>query len=207
MVSSAMSYNYENQFPTENFSLNNIQLTLLIVGLVEFLLLHLLTDRKRIYNFFLGFQSSIQSQLISSNDYKDQAGTKDRDFELSTKQEKRVDQSVSRGDVDIVLRSLGMFCNSDEAKLPASLDANDLFNLFEEENPSLDEVKEAFDVFDNNRDGFIDAKELQKVLCTLGLKEGSQMENCTRMIRVFDQNGDGRMDFDEFVKFMETSLC
>ncbi|KAI3462929.1 hypothetical protein Pfo_019592 [Paulownia fortunei] len=200
-----MSHNYENQFPIENFSLNSIQLTVLIVGLVEFLLLHILIDRKRIYNFFLGFQSSIQSQLISSNE--DQAGMKDRDFEPSTKQEKRVDQSVSRGDVDIVLRSLGMFCNSDIAKLPARLDANDLLNLFEEENPSLNEVKEAFDVFDYNRDGFIDAKELQKVLCALGLKEGSEMENCRRMIGLFDENGDGRIDFDEFVKFMEISLC
>ncbi|KAK6153003.1 hypothetical protein DH2020_012642 [Rehmannia glutinosa] len=190
-----MSHNYVNQFPIENFSLNSIQLTVLILGLVEFLLLNLLIDSKNIYNFFLGFQS----QLINYSN--------DKDCEPNTKQEKRVDNISSRGEIDIVLRSFGMFCNSDEEKVTASMDANDLFNLFEEENPSLDEVKEAFDVFDNNRDGFIDAMELQKVLCALGLNEGLEMENCQRMIGVFDENGDGRIDFDEFVKFMESSFC
>ncbi|KAL0461622.1 UNVERIFIED_CONTAM: putative calcium-binding protein CML46 [Sesamum latifolium] len=196
-----MSHYEVNQFPVEHFSLNNIQLTVLIVGLVEFLLLQLLIDRKRIHNFFLGLRSSTQSQLIGPDGSKHQA-----DFKPSDKQEKRVDQSVSRGEVEIVLRSLGV-CNSYEAKVPARLDADDLFNLFEVENPNMEEVKEAFDVFDSNRDGFIDAEELQKVLCALGLKEGSEMENCRRMIGLFDENGDGRIDFDEFVKFMESSLC
>ncbi|KAI3452292.1 hypothetical protein Pfo_008957 [Paulownia fortunei] len=194
-----MSLSNLNQFPVRDISLNvnSIQLTLLIVGLVQFLLLHILLDRKRISSFFLGFQS----QLLSSDYRNDHANsTKNRD-------EKRVDyQSVCRGEVEMVLRSLGMFCNAEGAKLPARLDADDLFNIFEERNPSLDEVKEAFDVFDNNRDGFIDAKKLQKVLCALGLKEGSEMENCRRMIGVFDENGDGRIDFDEFVKFMENSF-
>ncbi|KAL0431721.1 UNVERIFIED_CONTAM: putative calcium-binding protein CML46 [Sesamum radiatum] len=158
-----MSHYEVNQFPIEHFSLNSIQLTVLIVGLVEFLLLQLLIDRKRIHNFFLGLRTSTQSQLIGPDGSKHQA-----DFKPSDKQEKRVDQM---------------------------------------ENPNLEEVKEAFDVFDSNRDGFIDAEELQKVLCALGLKEGSEMENCRRMIGLFDENGDGRIDFDEFVKFMESSLC
>ncbi|KAL0395638.1 UNVERIFIED_CONTAM: putative calcium-binding protein CML46 [Sesamum calycinum] len=150
---------------------------------------------------FLGTSVPTQSQLIGPDGSKHQA-----DFKPSDKQEKRVDQSVNRGEVEIVLRSLGMCCNSYETKVPARLDADDLFNLFEEENPNLEEVKEAFDVFDSNRDGFIDAEELQKVLCALGLKEGSEMENCRRMIGMFDENGDGRIDFDEFVKFMEVWL-
>lgn len=201
-----MSPNYmKKQFPSENFSLNDIELILLIVGLFEFFLIHLLTDSKKNPLFlFSGLQSSIQSQLTSSNDSKD---TKESVFDSSIDQAKRVDQSVSSGDVDIVLRSLGMTCNPDEFKFPVKLDADDIFNLFEEQNPSLDELKEAFDVFDENRDGFIDAEELQKVLCALRLTEGSELENCTKMIGMFDENGDGRMDFDEFVKFMEDSLC
>lgn len=202
-ILSAMPYNYVNQFPIENFSLNTLQLTFLVVGLVEFVLLNFLIDTKWVYSFFSGFRSSVKSPLISSNVSEDQAGEKDRDFN----QEKRVDTSVSRGDIDIVLRSLGMLADSDETRpLPESLDAGDLLNMFEEENPSLDEVKEAFDVFDDNRDGFIDEKELQKVLCHLGLKEGLEMENCRRMIRMFDENGDGRIDFEEFVKFMEANF-
>ncbi|XVE83761.1 hypothetical protein DITRI_Ditri16bG0112500 [Diplodiscus trichospermus] len=76
-----------------------------------------------------------------------------------------------------------------------------------EEEPSLEEVKQAFDVFDVNKDGFIDAEELQRVLCILGLKEGLKMENCIKMIKTFDKNGDDRIDFQEFVKFMENSFC
>ncbi|KAK9200666.1 hypothetical protein WN944_015864 [Citrus x changshan-huyou] len=78
--------------------------------------------------------------------------------------------------------------------------------LFEEKEPSLEQVKEAFDVFDENKDGFIDAMELQRVLCILCLKEGFELENCKKMIKTFDENGDGRIYFKEFVKFMETSF-
>ncbi|KAK9188953.1 hypothetical protein WN944_020358 [Citrus x changshan-huyou] len=78
--------------------------------------------------------------------------------------------------------------------------------LFEEKEPSLEEVKDAFDVFDENKDGFIDALELQRVLCILGMKEGFQLENCKKMIKTFDENGDGSIDFKEFVKFMESSF-
>ncbi|KAL0450538.1 UNVERIFIED_CONTAM: putative calcium-binding protein CML46 [Sesamum latifolium] len=208
-----MSLTSLNQFPvheTVSLNLNSIQLTVLIVGLVEFLLLHILLDRKRISCFV----SKLQSLLLSNDDHlKTRAySTKDGDLGSSTtsNQEKRADdQSVCRGEVEMILRSLGMLSDDGDqagAKLiPASLDANDLFNMFEERTPSLDEVKEAFDVFDSNRDGFIDAKELQKVLSALGLKEGSEMENCRRMIGAFDDDGDGRIDFDEFVKFMENS--
>ncbi|KAL2240410.1 probable calcium-binding protein CML45 [Sesamum indicum] len=208
-----MSLTGLNQFPvheTVSLNLNSIQLTVLIVGLVKFLLLRILLDRKRISCFV----SRFQSQLLSNDDYlKTRAvSTKDGDSQSSTasNQEKRVDdQSVCRGEVEMILRSLGMLCGDVDqagAKLiPASLDANDLLNMFEERTPSLDEVKEAFDVFDSNRDGFIDAQELQKVLSALGLKEGSEMENCRRMIGAFDENGDGRIDLDEFIKFMENS--
>ena len=79
--------------------------------------------------------------------------------------------------------------------------------MFEDQEPSLEEVKQAFDVFDENKDGFIDARELQRVLYILGLKEARELENCKKMIRNFDENQDGRIDFNEFVKIMENSFC
>ncbi|XP_051141219.1 probable calcium-binding protein CML46 [Andrographis paniculata] len=108
------------------------------------------------------------------------------------------------GDMEIVLKSLGMVSNGGEG-FCSRMDADDLFAMFEERNPSLEEVKAAFEVFDGNRDGFIDAEDLQKVLCSLGLKEGSEMENCRRMIRVFDEDEDGKLDFQNFVNFMENT--
>lgn len=105
----------------------------------------------------------------------------------------------------MVMDRLGVTYHSDGEKLEEGLVADELPQLFEEE-PSLEEVKKAFDVFDENKDGFIDATELQRVLCSLGLKEGSQVEDCRRMIKAFDEDDDGQIDFKEFVKFLEKSF-
>ncbi|XP_022755472.1 probable calcium-binding protein CML47 [Durio zibethinus] len=86
-----------------------------------------------------------------------------------------------------------------------SLGADKIGGLFEEEEPSLEEVKEAFDVFDENKDGFIDAKELGNVMFSLGFMQASEDE-CKRMIKGFDDNFDGRIDLTEFIKVMERSL-
>ncbi|KAL4319996.1 hypothetical protein GQ457_18G003650 [Hibiscus cannabinus] len=67
-----------------------------------------------------------------------------------------------------------------------------------------DELKEAFDVFDKDRDGLISFEELGSVLCSLGLKEGNKMEDCKAMIRKVDMDGDGMVNFDEFKKMMKT---
>ncbi|GER28298.1 calcium-binding EF-hand family protein [Striga asiatica] len=195
-----MSPNYAYQFPIEIFSLNNIQMAILILGLMEFILLNLVIDTKKIYNF-LGFHSSARSQLMTADDSK----TKSMDFTPSTGKENRADKILRKGDIDVVLSSLELSFDSDEGRFPAVLGENDLSTLFEVKDPNLDEVKQAFDVFDSNKDGFINGTELQKVLCALGLEEGLEMESCSRMIGVFDQNGDGKIDFDEFVKIMH--LC
>ncbi|CAI9763253.1 unnamed protein product [Fraxinus pennsylvanica] len=203
-----MSNSYLNKLPVETLSLNTIPLTLLILVLFEILSLHIF---KRISSFFSGSNSHIQCH--ESNDLKVEAASlkKEELDSFSNNQsflkEKEVDESMCRGEMELVLKSLGISCNPEEEKLPARLDSTDIFQLFEEKNPDLDEVKDAFDVFDGNKDGFIEAKELQMVLCALGFKEGSEMENCRSMIRVFDENGDGRIDFQEFAKFMQSSLC
>ncbi|KAK9278798.1 hypothetical protein L1049_028377 [Liquidambar formosana] len=104
------------------------------------------------------------------------------------------------------MEKLGISCDPNGDKLQERLGSNEVANLFEEEEPSLEEVKEAFEIFDENSDGFIDAKELKKVICTLGFMVVSDVE-CERMIRVFDDNGDGKIDFNEFVRLVENSLC
>ena len=76
-----------------------------------------------------------------------------------------------------------------------------IFEEEEEEEVSLEEVREAFDLFDENKDGFIDAEEVQKVLCELGFMEASEAE-CKAMIRTYDKDKDGRINFKEFVEII-----
>ncbi|RDY03076.1 putative calcium-binding protein CML45, partial [Mucuna pruriens] len=110
---------------------------------------------------------------------------------------------LERDEVKMVMAKLGFFCSTESEELQHKYGSKEISELFEEQEPSIEEVKQAFDVFDENNDGFIDARELQRVLCILGLKEASQLENCHKMIRIFDTNQDGSIDFNEFLKIME----
>ncbi|KAF7802998.1 putative calcium-binding protein CML45 [Senna tora] len=101
---------------------------------------------------------------------------------------------VDRDEVEMVMGKLGLFCSPESEELKEGYGFNEICGVFDEEEARLEEVKEAFDVFDENRDGFIDAGELQRVLCVLGLKEATEMENCHKMIARFDENGDGRIE-------------
>ncbi|KAI4352561.1 hypothetical protein L6164_006798 [Bauhinia variegata] len=116
------------------------------------------------------------------------------------------DGKLGREEVKMIMKKLGLFCCPESEELEERYGSSDVSGLFEVQEPSLDEVKQAFDVFDKNRDGFIDAVELQRVLLILGVKEATELENCQKMIRNLDKNRDGRIDFNEFVKIMENSF-
>jgi len=105
------------------------------------------------------------------------------------------------------MENFGLFCSRESEDLKEWMDSDELSQLFDEKEPSLEEIKETFNVFDHNSDGFIEASELQRVFYILGLKEELELEKCRKIIRIFDENGDGRLDFNEFVKFMENSFC
>ncbi|KAI3717003.1 hypothetical protein L1987_68296 [Smallanthus sonchifolius] len=146
--------------------------------------------------------------VFSSDDSKIQVEKKNQNSKLSKRSPSFRYRGIRKDEVKMVMGNLGLFCNWEGDNFPKSLSGDDLFNMFEEEQPRLDEVKEAFYVFDENKDGYIDARELQRVLCALGLTgKADNMEDCKKMIRVFDSNNDGRIDFDEFVKFMEGTFC
>ncbi|XP_072955941.1 probable calcium-binding protein CML25 [Typha angustifolia] len=67
-----------------------------------------------------------------------------------------------------------------------------------------EDLIEAFQVFDLDRNGFISAKELRRVLVGLGHGKCSLRE-CRLMIRGVDKNGDGMVDFEEFKSMMTSS--
>lgn len=116
----------------------------------------------------------------------------------SKRKETVTNEFVTFKEINIVMGQLGLqhCCGHDEGI--------DILSVFDDEDPSLGEVKMAFDVFDENSDGFIDEFELQRMLSKFGHPEKAKLEECRYMIKGFDVNGDGLIDFDEFVRLMET---
>jgi calmodulin len=108
---------------------------------------------------------------------------------------------LCKEEIIVVMEKLGVEC--DEDCLEEFGDEQEITNMFDN-GVSLEEVKEAFNVFDENKDGFIEAAELKRVLCCLGLKR--EFVECQKMINAVDQNGDELIDHYEFVKLMEKSF-
>ncbi|XP_061339303.1 calmodulin-like protein 2 [Gastrolobium bilobum] len=63
-------------------------------------------------------------------------------------------------------------------------------------------LREAFKIFDEDGDGYIDAMELKRVLDCLGLGKGWDMSTIEKMVKVVDLNFDGKVDFGEFELMM-----
>ncbi|CAF2123835.1 calmodulin-like protein 5 [Brassica rapa] len=66
-----------------------------------------------------------------------------------------------------------------------------------------EDMKEAFNVFDQDGDGFITVEELKSVMSSLGLKQGKTLEGCKKMIMQVDVDGDGRVNYKEFLQMMK----
>ncbi|KAH7533835.1 calcium-binding protein CML24 [Ziziphus jujuba] len=62
------------------------------------------------------------------------------------------------------------------------------------------ELKDAFDLYDADKNGLISASELHSVL--KGLGEKCTLSDCRRMIKSVDVDGDGSVNFEEFKKMM-----
>ena len=62
------------------------------------------------------------------------------------------------------------------------------------------EIKEAFDLFDTDGSGSIDAKELKVAMRALGFEP--KKEEIQKMISDVDTDGSGQIEWDEFLKMM-----
>lgn len=120
-------------------------------------------------------------------------------------QDHRGTRWILKEEVELVMKRLGLSCNPSCDK-KEKFSYHEIANMFNVDEPSLGEVQQAFDLFDENCDGYIDETELDSVLKRLGLKEFSKTE-CQRMIKIYDRNGDGLIDFFEFCKLVEDSFC
>ena len=72
--------------------------------------------------------------------------------------------------------------------------------IMDEEDEEEEDMKEAFNVFDQNGDGFITVDELK---ASLGLKQGKTLDDCKKMIKQVDVDGDRVVNDKEFRQMMK----
>jgi len=120
--------------------------------------------------------------------------------------------TISNKELLHVLRSIGQNPTEDEIlELVMESDANgdgtiDLGEFIElmkrksSETDQMESLKEAFKIFDKNRNGYIEAKELKAVTTTLG--QSLTNEEFESFWKEADVNGDGKLDYEEFIKIM-----
>lgn len=122
------------------------------------------------------------------------------------------DGKISSSELGSIMGSLGHRPTEDELeKMIVEVDADgdgfiDLQEFIELNTKGIDSaelmenLKDAFSVFDIDKNGSITADELQNVLGSLG--EDCSLGECRRMIAGVDQDGDGMISFDEFKVMM-----
>ncbi|KAJ8922548.1 hypothetical protein NQ315_007578 [Exocentrus adspersus] len=76
------------------------------------------------------------------------------------------------------------------------------FELSEEQK---NDIKEAFDLFDNEGTGKIDAKDLKVAIRALGFEP--KKEEIKKMIADIDKDGTGRISFDDFLELMSVKMA
>ncbi|MBA0568434.1 hypothetical protein Golob_005931 [Gossypium lobatum] len=77
----------------------------------------------------------------------------------------------------------------------------------EDESKRNELLRQAFKIFDEDGNGFIDAVELKRVLQCLGLDNGWDMTQIEKMLKVVDLNLDGKVDFTEFELMMKEAAA
>nr|XP_043626834.1 calcium-binding allergen Ole e 8-like [Erigeron canadensis] len=124
------------------------------------------------------------------------------------------DGKISEDELANILKSLNPNTSPDEVKrIMSETDTNsdgfitlDEFIILckgiagESESESINDLKEAFKLYDLDNNGVISANELQQILSQLG--ENYTLESCANMIKSVDSDGDGFVDFEEFRKMM-----
>ncbi|XP_073273644.1 calcium-binding allergen Ole e 8-like [Primulina huaijiensis] len=126
------------------------------------------------------------------------------------------DGKISTTELSGVLEALGSSISDEEvAKMMVEIDSDKDGHINLEEfaafckgeadpyNSAEKEVKEAFELYDQDHDGKISAAELHLILTRLG--ENCSVADCAGMINSFDSDGDGFVSFDEFKRMMAAS--
>ncbi|XP_060080010.1 calmodulin-beta-like [Ylistrum balloti] len=120
--------------------------------------------------------------------------------------------SISVEELGLAMRSIGENPSSKEIRQIvecADLDRNGTIEFEEfvvmvadrlKDFDAISEMKEAFEVFDQDGDGFLDKDDIQRAMEGLGVSLTAP--EVTQMMEVADANKDGRLDYKEFVAML-----
>ncbi|KAL4582439.1 hypothetical protein LXL04_006988 [Taraxacum kok-saghyz] len=122
------------------------------------------------------------------------------------------DGKISTSELGSILSALGTVTPEEELKVVMKeidtdgdgfIDLNEFIEFQRGGSGASDgdkDLREAFDLYDQNKNGKISAAELHSVLKSLG--EKCSLKDCRKMIASVDIDGDGSVNFEEFKKMM-----
>lgn len=125
------------------------------------------------------------------------------------------DGKISKSELRSMLQCLGHPGSAEEVESmmnAADLDGDGYISLEEflsvnmmetDSSKCIEDLRNAFELYDRDRNGLISAEELHHVLRSMG--EKASLSDCKTMIRGIDRNGDGAVNFEEFVQMMTKS--
>mmetsp|Transcript_68743 Transcript_68743/g.179080 ORF Transcript_68743/g.179080 Transcript_68743/m.179080 type:complete len:191 (-) Transcript_68743:202-774(-) len=123
------------------------------------------------------------------------------------------DGTITADEIGDVLRSLGRKPNMPEiSRMIAEVDEDgsgevdfdEFFNIMYsklQESDTVEEMRDAFMVFDRDGNGRISAEELTQVMCNLG-EQVTQAE-IEEMLSKADFDGDGALSFEDFIQYVQ----
>jgi len=125
---------------------------------------------------------------------KDGSGT------ISTKELLQVMRSIGQNPTEDEILELVM---ESDLNGDGTIDFQEFLEMMKRKSSETDQteaLKEAFKIFDKNRNGYIEAKELKAVTTTLG--QALSDDEFSEFWNEADANSDGKLDYEEFIKMM-----
>ncbi|KAL8228975.1 hypothetical protein R6Q57_013875 [Mikania cordata] len=127
------------------------------------------------------------------------------------------DGKISADELVHVMKAIGSEISDEEVKQMMTnidTDCDGFINLDEftgfckersgDRDGEMKELREAFELYDLNKNGLISSTELHQILTRLG--EKCTNDDCVKMIKSVDSDGDGFVNFEEFKKMMSSGV-
>jgi Ca2+-binding EF-hand superfamily protein len=125
---------------------------------------------------------------------------KDKSGSISTKELLQVMRAIGKNPTEDEILELVM---ETDLNGNGTLDFEEFVEMMKKkttEEDAKDDLREAFRIFDKDKSGFIDGKEIVLVTSTLG--QALTDDELEAFIAEADLDGDGKLDYNEFVQMM-----